>query len=151
MAETRLRLALEFRDNALGQHFAQLDAPLVERVNVPNRALGEDVMLVEGDELAEDFRREALGKDRVRRAVAFEGPMGYEPIRRPFSLYFLRRLAEGQRLGLGEDVRQEHIVVPAKRVERLVERYEVAWNKSRSLMNQLVERVLAVCSWLAPV
>ena len=39
--------------------------------------------------------------------------------------------------------------MPAKRVERLVERDEVAWNESRSLMNQLVERVLAICPWLA--
>ena len=76
-------------------------------------------VLVEGDELAEDFRGEALGKDRVRWAVALEDAMGHEPIRRAFSLDFVRRLAEGQRLGLGEDVGQEHVVVPAKRVERL--------------------------------
>ena len=56
MVETRLCLALEFRDNALSQHFAQLDAPLVEGIDVPDRALSEDVVLVEGDELAEDFR-----------------------------------------------------------------------------------------------
>src|SRR4029453_261333 len=61
------------------------------------------------------------------------------------------RLTEGQGFGLSEHVRQEHVVVPAKRVERLVERYEVAWNESRSLMNQLIERMLAVCAWFAPI
>src|SRR6185436_2304482 len=53
VAELRLRLALELRDDPLGQHLAQLDAPLVEGVDLPDRALGEDAVLVEGDELAE--------------------------------------------------------------------------------------------------
>ena len=65
---------------------AQLDAPLVERVDVPDRALREDGVLVEGDELAEHFRREPLGEDRVRRAVAFENPVRHEPIRRALRL-----------------------------------------------------------------
>src|SRR5882724_11827081 len=151
MVETRLCFALEFRDNALGQHFAQLDAPLVEGVDIPNRSLSEDVVLVEGDELAEDFRREALGNDRVRRTVALEDAMGHEPIRCPFSLYFLRRLAEGQRIGLSEDVRQEHIVVPAKRVERLAKPDEITRDEPRSLMDQLVEGVLAVGPRLTPI
>ena len=30
MAESGLRLALEFRNDALSQHFAQLNAPLIE-------------------------------------------------------------------------------------------------------------------------
>ena len=71
---------------------------------MPDRPLCEDVVFIEGDELAEDFRSEALGKNRIRRAVALEDAMGDEPIPRAFRFYFLRRLAEGQRLGLGEDV-----------------------------------------------
>ena len=42
MAERGLCLALELRDNALGQHLAKLDAPLVERVDLPDGALSED-------------------------------------------------------------------------------------------------------------
>ncbi len=42
-------------------------------------------------------------------------------------------------------------MVSAKRVERLVKRYEVTWNESRSLMDQLVKRMLAVGSRLTPV
>src|SRR6266576_4917899 len=139
MAESGLRLALKFRNDALGQHFAQLNPPLIERINVPDNALGEDAMRVKSDELAERFRREPLGDKRIRWTVAIEDPVRHEPIRRAFCLDFLGRLAEGQRLGLGEDVGQEHIVVPAERVERFVERYEVTGNESRSLMNQLVE------------
>ncbi len=39
MAKGGLCLALEFRDNALSQHFTQLHPPLVEGVNVPDDAL----------------------------------------------------------------------------------------------------------------
>src|SRR6266545_3504435 len=126
MAESGLRLALEFRDNALGQYFAQFDAPLIERVDVPDGALGEDGMLVKGDELAESFRREALGEDRVRRAVTLEDAMRHEPIRSALSFDLVGRLTEGQGFGLSEHVCQEYVVVPTKRVERPVERYEVA-------------------------
>src|SRR5262245_29449277 len=151
MAENGLWLALEFRDDALSQHFTQLHTPLVERVDVPDNALGEDCMLIQGDELAERFRREPFGKERIRRAVALEDAMRHEPIRRALGFYFLRCLAEGQRFGLGEDVCQEHVVVPTQRVERLVERDEVAGNESRSLMNQLIEGMLPIGSRLAPI
>ena len=151
VAELGLGLALQLRDDALGQHLAQLDAPLIERVDVPDGALGEDAVLVEGDQLAERLRREPFGQDRVRRPVALEDAVRDEPIGRAFGLDLLGRLAEGQRLGLGEDVRQQHVVVPAERVERLRERDEVAGDEPGALMDQLVERVLAVGSGLAPV
>ena len=118
MAERGLRLALELGDDALGQHLAQLDAPLVERVDVPDDALGEHAVLVERDELAERFRREPLGEDRVRGTIALKHPVGNEAVRRALGLDLLARLAEGQRLGLREHVRQQHVVVPAERVQR---------------------------------
>ena len=49
MSERRLLLAAEFSDNTLGQHLAKLDPPLVEGVDLPDDALGEDAVLVEGD------------------------------------------------------------------------------------------------------
>ena len=81
MSKPGFHLALEFRDDALGQHLAQLDTPLIERVDVPDGALGEDTLLVEGDQLAERLGREPIGKNGVRRAVAVENPMGNEPFR----------------------------------------------------------------------
>src|SRR5207249_4086055 len=151
MAESGLRLAIEFWNYALGQHFAQLNAPLVKRINIPDNALGEDGVLVKSNELAERFQHEPFGEERIRRAVALEDAMRHEPIRRALSLDLVGRLTEGQGFGLSEHVCQEYVVVPAKRVERPVERDEVAWNESRSLMNQLVERVLAICAWFAPI
>jgi hypothetical protein len=59
MAGLGLCLTLEFRDNALSQHLAQFDPPLVEGINAPNAALAKNLVLVKGDELAESFRREA--------------------------------------------------------------------------------------------
>ena len=54
------------------QLLAQLDAPLVERVDVPDRALHEHLVLVERDELAERPRIEPAIDDRRRRPVAGE-------------------------------------------------------------------------------
>jgi hypothetical protein len=56
-----------------------------------------------------------------------------------------------QRFGLSKHVGEEHLVMSPERIERPAERDEVAWNESRALMNQLVERMLAVGAGLAPV
>ena len=149
--ELRFRLALKLRDDALGEHFAQLDAPLVERIDVPDHALREDTVLVKRDEHAENFRRQPLGEDRVRRTVAFEDSVGHEPVRRALGFDLLGRLAECQCLGLGENVRQKYVMVAAERLERLGERDEVTWDKPGPLMDQLVEGVLAVGAGFAPV
>ena len=60
-------------------------------------------------------------------------------------------LAEGQRLRLGEDVGEQHVVMLAERVEGLGEGDEVARDEPRPLMDQLIEGVLAVGARLAPV
>ena len=65
MIKSGFRPALELWDNALGQYFSELDAPLIEGVDVPDGTLREDRVLVESDELAECFRCELFGKDRV--------------------------------------------------------------------------------------
>ena len=97
------------------------------------------------------LRRELGGEDGIRRTVALEDPVRHEPVRRALGLDLLRRLSERQRFGLGEDVCQEHVMVAAKRIERLLERDEVARNEPGSLMDQLIEGVLAVGSRLAPI
>ena len=48
-------------------------------------------------------------------SVAFEQPVGNEPVRRSLRLDLLRGLAEGERFGLGEHVRQQYVVVPSQR------------------------------------
>src|SRR4051812_17925513 len=77
--------------------------------------------------------------------------MGHKPIWRPLRSDFFRSLAEGERLALSENVGQKYVVVAAEWIERLAERNEVARDEPRSLMDQLVERMLAVCPWFAPI
>src|SRR5207247_11453405 len=48
VTERWLCLALELRNDALGQRLAELDAPLIERVDLPDGA-SRDVVLVQSD------------------------------------------------------------------------------------------------------
>src|SRR5262245_32786732 len=43
------------------------------------------------------------------------------------------------------------LVMPAERIERLVKGNEVCWNESGPLMDELIERMLAVGARLSPV
>src|SRR4026207_778137 len=108
-------------------------------------------MLIKSDEFAESFWSKPLDENRVGWAIALEDPVWHEPVGRALRLDLLGCLAESQRPGPGEHIRNDDIVVTAEWIKRLVERYEVAGNKSRSLMNQLVKRMLAVSSRLTPV
>src|SRR6267142_2579956 len=82
VAEGRLRRALELGDDALRELLPELDAPLVERVDVPDYALREHAVLVERDERPERLRRELLGENHRRRPVALERPVRHEPLGR---------------------------------------------------------------------
>ena len=141
MSESRFFLALEFRDDPLRQLLAQFDAPRVERVHAPNRARRKNIVLVEGDELTEGFRV------RLSAKIVFDG-----------------RLPSKTRWGTSRSgvpsawtrsavfpKRQENVVVPAKRVERLAKGDEVTWDEPRSMMDHLVKAVLAIGPRLANI
>jgi AsmA protein len=145
------RVALQFGHDLHRQHFAEFHAPLIERIDLPDRPLGEHVVLVERDQFAQHLRRQVLRQDHVGGVVAFESFMRNKPVRRTLRLHFRRRLAEGQRFRLREQVRRQNIVVIAFRIQRLGEANEVARNHFGSLVNQLIEGVLAVGARLAPV
>jgi hypothetical protein len=108
-------------------------------------------VLVERDDPAERRRVEPLRDDRRRRAVALERPVRHEPVRVALRLHLLGRLPERERLRLREQVRHEQVVVPPEVVEGLEEADEVARHEPRALVEELVERVLAVRPGLAPV
>src|SRR5262245_41043455 len=59
------RLFFELRDNRLCQRLAQFNAPLVERVDVPDNSLGVDAMLVERDQLAQRLGCQPVRKNGV--------------------------------------------------------------------------------------
>lgn len=103
-----LAVLIELDEDLLGQALAQLDAPLVKRVDVPHRAFGEGGMLVVDDQSAEGAGRDFLGKDRSRGPVAQEGLVGNQLLGRTFGGDLVRRLANHQSFGLGEEVGGQH-------------------------------------------
>src|SRR5260370_34634282 len=151
MCELRFVFVLNLGDDALRQRLAQLHAPLIERIDVPDRPLGKDRVLVQSYQLAQGLWRQLFGKDRVRWTITFEYPVVNEPVGSAFCLHLFRSLAECQCLGLGANIGDQHIVVAAKWGERLRKSDEVARDEPGALMNQLVERMLAIGSRLAPV
>ena len=67
--------ALEFGNDTVSQYFAEFDAPLVERVDIPDGALYKDLVFVHRYELAKYPWCQPFSKDRVRWTVALEGAM----------------------------------------------------------------------------
>ena len=59
MLKLRLLDAFQLGNDAFGQDLAEFDAPLVEGIDVPDRPLGEDAVLVERDQLARASRASA--------------------------------------------------------------------------------------------
>jgi hypothetical protein len=143
--------ALEFGDDRGRQRLAELDAPLVERVDVPDHALGEDAVLVQGDHRAEQPWSDDVRQQHVGGPVALHHPVGHNRLGCALGPHLIRRLAEGERLGLSEDVGGEDVVVVAELVERAREPEQVDGDELRPLMDELVEAVLPVRARLAPV
>ena len=102
MFEIWLTCGFEFGDDALGEDFAEFGAPLVEGVDLPEDALGEDAHFVEGDEAAEDGGGEFLSEDDIGRAVAVEDAVRGECGGGAFDLG--EGFAEGERFGLRKDI-----------------------------------------------
>src|SRR6516164_4546026 len=151
VAKLGLGFAVEFGDDAQGQHFAELHTPLVKRVDVPDRALGKNAVLIESDELAKRCGGSAAAggsywtDDCPRRCGGARTSQAIP--RRGFPLESCRR---SERLALGEDVCKQHVMLLAHRVQRLGEGDEVAGDQPGSLMDQLVKRMLAVGAGLTP-
>ena len=91
MTEHGIFLALQLRDNALSQRFAEFDAPLIEGIGLSYRFLSENGVLVKGDEFVECFRRKPFREDHVERPVALKYPVGCEPVLRALGLPFYIR------------------------------------------------------------
>ena len=90
MVERGFRRAIELGNDALGQNLPELYSPLVEGIDLPDRALGEDTVLVKRDQLAERGRRQvAVDQDRVGWPVPLEEPVRNERLRSAFRLDLL--------------------------------------------------------------
>src|SRR3954454_13753028 len=92
-------VALDGGSDLHGQLLAELNAPLVKRVDAPDRALRERDVFVQCDQLTEHLRGERRREDRRGRSVARERAGSNEGTSGPLCLNLLRRLTESERLG----------------------------------------------------
>src|SRR5687767_2331246 len=115
------------------QLLAELHAELVEAVDVPEHALGEDLVLVECDEAAQVSRTRLINIQHTRRSV-------------PGVLLMRRQLvvarAVRERIGLRTQMRREHAVFGDVN--------EVGRRDVRALVQELVEGMLAHRAFTAP-
>ncbi len=113
--------ARQFRQDAVGQLFSQLHAPLIEGEDVQDCALGEYLVLVQRNQAAQAERSDFTQQDRVGRTVAFkhfERRHVFDLFRgftlcRELGFHRLQRLAERQGFGLREEVGQQFGVAVA--------------------------------------
>ena len=85
---------IQLRLDLLGEGFAELDAPLVEAVDVPHRALGEGAVFVVGDQGAQGSRGDFLREDGGGGAIAEEGFVGDEVVGGAFGFDFVGGFAD---------------------------------------------------------
>src|SRR3569623_1594603 len=151
-------IALELGQDTFCELFSELHAPLIEGIDLPDDALHEDLVFVKRDERAQAAWRELLEHDRIAGSIARKHPVRQQPLARvalqsgrdELGAHLIRLLAAHQGLGLREEFRQQNTMVIADGVVRLDGREEVAGNEPRALMDELIERVLAVSAGLAP-
>jgi hypothetical protein len=146
-----LTLALKLTKNALGELLAELDAPLVVRVDVPDGALDEGEVLVVGDQGTESAGGDLLCQDGSGGPVAEESLVGDELVGGALGLDGFRGLADHEGLGLGEEVGGEHalVLVVVDGVVGLGGEDEVGGDELGALVEELEEGVLGVGAGLA--
>src|SRR3989338_2857377 len=62
----------KLRENAVGELFAELNTPLIERIDIPDDALDEDLVFVHGNEETESVGSETRKEKAVGRTIARE-------------------------------------------------------------------------------
>ena len=143
---TRLiKLGLDFLREAL----AQLNAPLIERVDVPHCTLGESEMLVVDDERTQGSWCNLLGKDGSGWAVAEERLVLVQLCWRVLGFELLLAFSDHKCFGLSEEIRGEHLLmfVVCNWIVGLGGKNEIGWDELGSLMEELIEGVLRVGCW----
>ena len=139
VGQRRLLLRLQLRDDALGQHLAEFNPPLVEGIHVPDDALRVDDMLVERHQAAERPGCEPVSQNRVRRPIALERLVRHQPFIGSFPPDLIRRFAEGKGFSLRKHIGQQEIMVPPELIQGLMKCDEIRRDEPRALMNQLIK------------
>ena len=150
--------ALQFRQDCVGQLLAQLHAPLVKGIDVPDHALHEHLVLIQRQQRAQHLRRHAPIEQAGARPVAGKNLVGQQFFQRltaqallfQFSASLHLGLADHQRLGLGQAIGQQDRVMIADRVGAVRRCQEIRRHQMRALMQQLVEGMLAIVAQTTP-
>ena len=132
--------AAELWSYLISKLLAELDPPLVEAVDPPNRALYEHDVLIQCNELAQHRRGQAIGKNHGAWPVARKVPMRLGRIGPP----------ECKRLRLRKQIRHQEVVMRLVPVVRLCKSNEIDRNDACPLVKQLIKRVLTVGARFAP-
>jgi 4-hydroxythreonine-4-phosphate dehydrogenase len=127
------------RRDVLGQHLAQLHAPLVEAVDAPQGAGAEHAVLVQRD-----------SAPRLAGSSAVQQQHGAGPVAREVLVAARVALAQHQRLRLRQHVGQQLRVVFGQRVRGLAHGDEFHRHHVGALVQHLEVGVLAVGARLAP-
>src|SRR5690348_2968797 len=98
MLKGRLTWAFQFGRDPLRENLAELDSPLIEGIDPPDRSLHENLVLIEGDQFAKGRRREPIQDECVRGVIAVERAVGHLERGDSIRLDFRGGLAEGEGL-----------------------------------------------------
>ncbi|CAE6865246.1 hypothetical protein R70006_08302 [Paraburkholderia domus] len=142
----------QIRLDDLAENLAELDAPLIERIDVPHRRLHQHLVLIQRDQCAERTRGERIDQQCARRTVARKHQMRrqFRLVRTGDLLRFFERAAQHQRFALRETVRQQLRMMADKRMLRRQHGDEVDRHDGRTLVQHLEERMLSVRARFAP-
>jgi len=146
---------VELRKDILRQNLPELDAHLIEGINTPNNPLCKYFMLVQNNQRPQRRRRQLREQYRVRWAVPFKHLALDQGLARPGSELLadlVLGLSERERLGLREEVGEEDAVMlgVGNGVVCGGRRQEVGGDELGSLVQELIEGVLAVGAGCAP-
>ena len=139
-----------------GKDLAQLHAPLVERVDAPDKALHSRAVLVEGEKLPDGEGRELREHEAEGGPVAREGLVRDKLGKHPLGRELLGGLAVRQGVGLREEVAHELVVVGdplSCQLHGLLGGHggDKVARDDAALVDELVEGVLPVCPRLPEV
>src|SRR6266403_762218 len=137
---------------------AELHAELIEGIYAPYGALHEHTVLVQRQQATQGSRRSLWVQQQRARPVAVVDPVNADPrdIRRigaglsAVRLDFLQRIAESERLRLGETILQCEVLTLGAAPGTAQRRDEIQRLGQGPLMQHLKERVLGIGTRLTP-
>ena len=103
----------EILQHVLGEDLAELDAPLVKGEDIPDDALDENLLFVEGHEDAEYAGGQFIGDQRIGRTVALEDHVRLEG--GILGGAFFEDAAEREGFRLGDKIREQFLMMVSRR------------------------------------